>query len=85
MAIATLGLDVSMFPAVADGFVSAGCYHDIPVSVAIGDNQASVIGSVADLEHSLLVNVGTGSLISATTDRPPNDSSLDCRPLTSGC
>lgn len=85
VAIATLGLDVSMFPAVADGFVSAGCYHDIPVSVAIGDNQASVIGSVADLEHSLLVNVGTGSQISATTDRPPNDSSLDCRPLTSGC
>lgn len=80
-AIQALGLDPTMFPAVADGFVALGSYRGIPVSAAIGDNQASVIGSVADLEHSVLVNVGTGSQISATTDRPPKDAALDCRPL----
>lgn len=36
----------------------------IPVSVAIGDNQASFFGSVEDIEDSVLLNIGTGSQIS---------------------
>ena len=38
------------------------------VSVALGDNQASFLGSVGP-EERLLLNVGTGSQISACTDR----------------
>jgi len=38
----------------------------IPVFCAIGDNQASFIGSVREPEKSILVNVGTGSQISFT-------------------
>ena len=37
----------------------------IPVAVAIGDNQASFLGSVEEAEGSVLLNIGTGSQISA--------------------
>ena len=35
-----------------------------PVCNAIGDNQASVLGSVADPDHGILINLGTGGQIS---------------------
>ncbi len=53
----------------------------IPVSVAIGDNQASFLGSVADPQCSVLVNVGTGSQVSfMTTDTQTTAGEI--RPLT---
>ncbi len=55
---------------------------NIPVGVAIGDNQASFLGSVADPRSSVLVNVGTGSQVSFLTK---TIKALDCgeiRPLT---
>lgn len=82
-AIGKLGLDASMFPSVTSGFARAGEYQGIPVSVAIGDNQASFLGSVADMEKSLLVNVGTGAQISCLVHAVPK-TELDCRPLLSG-
>lgn len=41
----------------------------IPVAVAIGDNQASFIGSVRDADDSVLINIGTGGQVSAVADR----------------
>ena len=37
----------------------------VPVAVAIGDNQASFLGAAEEPEGSVLLNVGTGSQISA--------------------
>jgi len=37
--------------------------------VSAGDNQASVIGSVRDMEGTVLLNIGTGSQVSLGTDR----------------
>ena len=48
------------------------------VSVALGDNQASFLGSVGP-EERLLLNVGTGSQISAYTDRLIETGEADCR------
>ena len=59
-------------------FLPAG----IPVSVAIGDNQASFLGSVADTENSVLVNVGTGSQVSFATKSTKAPSCGEIRPLT---
>ena len=54
-----------IFPKIKLGYELIGKTKDkIPVSVAIGDNQASVIGSVQDMENTVLVNVGTGSQVS---------------------
>jgi len=81
-AVEKLGLDYNMFPVVCDGFTIIGKTEDgIPVSVAVGDNQASFLGSVSNMEESLLVNVGTGSQISCLVDKIPENSELDCRPL----
>ena len=84
-AIEKLGLDYSMFPKVVDGFKLMGKTKEgIPVSVAIGDNQASFLGSVSNIDKSLLVNVGTGSQISCFLKTLPKFNELDFRPLVNG-
>jgi sedoheptulokinase len=40
---------------------------NIPVAIAIGDNQASFIGSVKNSANSILINMGTGGQVSAFT------------------
>ncbi len=87
-ALETVGIDKSFLPEVISKTDIAGntCCdflpHGIPVSVAIGDNQASFLGSVADPEKSILVNVGTGSQISFTTKETTPPSCGEIRPLT---
>lgn len=83
-AVELLGLDFSLFPTVSKGIEKLGEYKGIPVAVAIGDNQASFIGSVRDMENSVLVNVGTGSQISCLSHSVPKNKALDCRPLLDG-
>ena len=84
-AIRRAGMDPAFFPAVADSVDLAGkTPTDIPVSIAIGDNQASVLGSVSDFERSILVNVGTGSQISCVVSAIPENPTMDCRPLVRG-
>lgn len=70
-----------MQPQVTDKTELAGMWNNIPVAVAIGDNQASFIGGGCD-DDTLLLNVGTGSQISLmnTADKAP--SGLEIRPLS---
>lgn len=83
-------LDNPRLPDVTAGFVSAGEYNGIPVCVALGDNQASFIGSVSESDNAL-INVGTGSQISWLTETPVNAESVENRPfdgkkyLAAGC
>jgi len=65
------------------GFAIAGEYKSIPVSVAIGDNQASVFSSLSS-EEDILLNVGTGSQISLISDRPLNGKDIETRPFFDG-
>lgn len=71
-------------------FKAAGSYNGIPVCVALGDNQASFIGSVSN-ENDALVNVGTGSQISWLTATPVEGDGVENRPfdgkryLAAGC
>ena len=83
-AIEKLGLKVFMFPEVSGDTAVLGKYRDIPVSVAIGDNQASFLGSVSNMNESFLINVGTGSQVSVFTKSVPDNDSVDCRPLVDG-
>lgn len=77
-------------PEVTAEFRAAGKYNGIPVCVALGDNQASFIGSVSDSDNAL-INVGTGSQISWLTDLPVTAESVENRPfdgkkyLAAGC
>lgn len=57
----------------------AGQYGKIPVSIAVGDNQASVFSTLAD-ENDVLVNIGTGSQISVVSNKILNSSDIETRP-----
>lgn len=57
----------------------AGEYNGIPVSVAIGDNQASVFSTLAN-EEDILVNIGTGSQISVISDKIADNMQVETRP-----
>ncbi len=68
---------------VCDGFQLAGSYKGIPVSLAIGDNQASVYSTLAD-GNALLINIGTGSQITVVSDTPVTAPDIECRPYFDG-
>lgn len=67
-----LGVNVSYIPKLLDKHGIIGytklADKDVPVIASLGDNQASVLGSVQDLCETVLLNVGTGSQISIGTE-----------------
>jgi sugar (pentulose or hexulose) kinase len=93
--IAALGLRRSLFPPVGVsgervGSLTAtiaeitGLPAGLPIWGAIGDNQASFLGSVADRRDSVLVNVGTGGQVTAFLGDYVYDSRLETRPFPRG-
>lgn len=66
MALAQAGVDISVLPQVVPSGKLLGLTpQGIPVYVSLGDNQASFLGSVPLPGESLLLNIGTGSQLSA--------------------
>ena len=79
------GLDPAFFPGIAaDGTLLGETADGVPVAPAIGDNQASFIGTVRNMDESVLVNVGTGSQVSVWTPSPASLPSVEARPCTEG-
>jgi sugar (pentulose or hexulose) kinase len=58
-----------------------GLSAGVPVFVAIGDNQAAFVGSVADRQRSVLVNVGTGAQVAAYAEQFVYAPPLETRPF----
>lgn len=87
-ALSRVGIDKEILPKVFSTTSLAGKTNcdflpdGIPVAVAIGDNQASFLGSVAEPEKSVLVNVGTGSQVSFSTKNFATPVCGEIRPLT---
>lgn len=79
-AIKRTGIGIEI-PAVENRSIVIGTYKDIPVSLALGDNQASFLGSVKDMENTVLFNMGTGSQISYMTKSKEPDFNMELRPL----
>lgn len=71
-------IDNGMLPEVTSDFDVVGEWNGIKVSVAIGDNQASFMGSVG--VNAPLLNVGTGSQISYLNDKPVSGENIESRP-----
>lgn len=70
-ALERAGIDAAMLPACTADFVLLGdTAEKISVAAAIGDNQASVIGSLRSMEKSLLINIGTSSQVSMCVSLP---------------
>ena len=83
-AIAKLDINEDLLPEIAVNDMPIGSYRNVPVSTAIGDNQASVFGSVRDESNSVLVNYGTGSQMSIITDKTDAKAPLEVRPYLFG-
>ncbi|MDF2963867.1 MAG: hypothetical protein K0S39_5602 [Paenibacillus sp.] len=69
---------------VASGTVIGHSRTGVPVVAALGDNQASFLGSVRETTDSVLLNVGTGSQISVFSERFLQIDFLDTRPFPGG-
>lgn len=87
-ALSAAHIDEALFPDVtADSALlgetaAGGLPSGVPVAVAVGDNQASFIGSVNHPESSVLVNMGTGGQVSVALDTYLTPDSCEIRPLT---
>lgn len=68
---------------IATDYRIAGTHRGIPVSIAIGDNQASVFSTLA-ADDGILLNVGTGSQISILCDAPIEGDGIETRPYFDG-
>ncbi|OQX30061.1 MAG: hypothetical protein B0D92_00460 [Spirochaeta sp. LUC14_002_19_P3] len=73
-------------PEIADPAALIGSYRHIPVTTAVGDNQAGFLSSVRKGGSGILVNVGTSGQICflESPDKPSLNSSLEIRPFFTG-
>lgn len=79
-AIEQLELDRNLLPTIAkEEFVVGFRNGKVPVIAALGDNQASYLGTVQK-EGGVLVNIGTGSQISAVTHSFTGSKEIEFRP-----
>jgi Sugar (pentulose and hexulose) kinases len=84
-ALNAVGLGEQMLPRAVSSATRVGATdRGIPVFHAIGDNQASFLGSVRDPEQSVLINIGTGGQMTAYTGRYCAAQGLDTRPFPGG-
>lgn len=82
--LSALGMDSAFLPAVTGESTLVGDYRGIPVSVALGDNQASVLGAVKENRTTVLANIGTGAQISAVCDARERAEGIELRPFIEG-
>ena len=76
-------LDAALLPALASECRFIGnTIENIPVCVPLGDNQASVLGSLCG--DGVLVNVGTGSQVSVICDEYIPCGNIEYRPFLNG-
>lgn len=77
------GLDGRFLPALTAETAVIGQDGSVPVAAAIGDNQASVLGSLRE-SGDILVNIGTGSQVSAVVSAPASFPARAVRPYVEG-
>ena len=88
--VKSLGLNRDLLPAVKEADRPAGVIPETvaiglptgtPISVPVGDHQASFLGSVADRRSSVLLNVGTGAQVAVFTDGTDFAPPVELRPF----
>ena len=82
-AVEKLGLGHSILPDLTAKTAVIGQDGSVPVATAIGDNQASVLGSLRE-NGDILVNIGTGSQVSAVVSAPAPFPAGAVRPYVDG-
>lgn len=78
------GMDPSILPKVTSDPVIGRYRGTVPVTVAIGDNQASFLGALDGKKQGMLINIGTGSQFSAYSPHYMQAEGLETRPFPGG-
>jgi len=79
-----IGISADILPEVVQSAQLTGSCKSIPVYSAIGDNQASFLGSVNDIPDSVHITVGTSGQISVYSDKYLKIDNIDTRPFPGG-
>ncbi len=79
--LAQEGMPASFLPETTASVALLGNFRGIPVSIALGDNQASFLGSVSRADRQILVNMGTGGQVSLLADRVISGEDIETRPF----
>lgn len=83
-ALETMGINDGILPEVTGELSVLGHYREIPVTVALGDSQASFLGTAGLAENTVLVNMGTGGQVSVLSDRYFQAPGIEARPFLQG-
>lgn len=75
------GVHTGYYPDIVKSGTVVGEYRGAKVFCACGDNQASFLGAVKDPEHSISVNVGTGSQVSVFHKNLMETETAEIRPF----
>ncbi|MBQ0066398.1 MAG: hypothetical protein KBT48_11605 [Firmicutes bacterium] len=78
-ALEHLKIDTSLLPKFTSNIEILGKYKGIPVTCAIGDNQASFLGALKD-DSFVLLNMGTGGQISVKSNTICQGNGIETRP-----
>ncbi len=78
------GIDPAILPDVSGNVEVLGTYRGIPVTIALGDNQASFLGAAGLEDGAWLLNVGTGGQISVLSDVFFEAPGIEARPYLEG-
>ncbi len=79
--IAECGMDLAMLPEVSGDVEVLGTYKNLPVTIGIGDNQTSFLGSVGTEEGVWLLDAGTGGRLSVLSDICFEAPGIEARPF----
>ncbi len=83
-AMQKVSINSDILPQVTNDAECIGIYKNRYVCAAIGDNQASFLGTVGMKENTALVNVGTGSQISVLSRHYAEAEGIEARPFLGG-
>ena len=78
------GISEDFLPDISDEFAALGKYRGRTVGLAIGDNQAGFLGAVDDIDHAILLNMGTGGQVSVCSDIFFEGYGIEARPFLPG-
>lgn len=78
------GISEDLLPDISDEFAALGKYRGRTVGLAIGDNQAGFLGAVDDIDHAILLNMGTGGQVSVCSDTFFEGYGIEARPFLPG-
>ena len=74
-------IDINMLPPIVEADTIIGNYKKVPVVTAIGDNQASFLGAVRNLNSNAVISLGTSGQITCYSDRLITVAGVETRPF----